>query len=238
MLAVGGAAVYLPTDGTNVPDFLIAGADAAPEVRLLYGLRFAGAPALHARFEASAGRAFTLSALAAAALDLVAADRVGLVVVGEAAGLVGAALRRSPALLEEPPDFDFPEIRQWISFTSDRAFAATQALLVGTAWRPGAAGVTAGAGGVPSGAAGAFLRPLGGGEVSGHFHAAAFSHRPLPRGPLELEKTVAGLFESEAPRGLLHLLTDDRAGGLGESELWRGALWAAPIGAVNAELPS
>jgi anti-anti-sigma factor len=228
LLAVGGAAVYLPTDGTNVPDFLIAGADSAPEVRLLYGLRFAGAPQIHARFEASAGQAFSLSSLAAAVLDLLAADRVGLVVVGEAAGLVGAALRRSPALAAEPPDLDFPEIRRWISFTSDRAFSASQALVVGTVWR----------GGVPSGAA-AFLRPLGAGGVSGHFHAAVFSHRPLPRGPLELEQTVAELFETDAPRGLLHLLDDDRvAAGLGESELWRGALWAAPIDRVNAGPPS
>jgi len=97
---------------------------------------------------------------------------------------------------------------------------------MGMAWRGGAA----------SDGAAAHLRPLAGGAVSGHFHAAAFSHRPLPRGPLELQPTVAGLFETEAPRGLLHLLYDDRPiTGLGESELWRGALWAAPIGAVTAE---
>jgi anti-anti-sigma factor len=220
LLAVAGAAVYLPTDGTNVPDFLIAGADAAPEVRLLYGVRFTGAPQIHARFEATSDRAFTLSSLAAAALELLAADRIGLIVIGEAAGLVGAALRRSPALAAEPPDLDFPEIRRWISFTPDRAFAASQALAVGIAGRGGGA----------SNGAGAFLRPIGASGVSGHFHAAAFSHRPLPRGPLELDPTVAGLFETEAPRGLLHLLHDDRpVSGLGESELWRGALWAGPI---------
>jgi hypothetical protein len=75
----------------------------------------------------------------------------------------------------------------------------------------------------------AFLRSMGDG-VAGHFHAAAFSHRPLPRGPLELQPTVTSLFEAEAPRGLLHLIRDDRpASGLGESELSRGALWASPI---------
>jgi hypothetical protein len=80
---------------------------------------------------------------------------------------------------------------------------------------------------------GPFLRAMGEG-VSGHFHAAAFSHRPLPRGPLELQPTVASLFEVEAPRGLLHLIRDDRSSsGLGESELWRGALWASEIGRVT-----
>lgn len=218
LLAAGGAAVYLPTDGTNVPDFLLAGADAAPEVRLLYGIRFAGPPRILARFEAAAGGAFALSALAAAALDLVAADRAGVIVVAETGGLVGASLRRSPALAEDPPDFEFPEIRRWLSFTPDRAFVASQSLVVGLASR----------GAARDGAA-LFLRPMGPAGLAGHFHAAAFSHRPLARGPLELEATVAALFDSEAPRGLLHLLHDDRPGGLGESAFLRGALWATPV---------
>ena len=144
--------------------------------------------------------------------------------VGEAAGLVGASLRRSPALAGEAPDFDFPEIRRWLSFTPDRAFPSSQALVVGVASR----------GTATANGAGAFLRPIGATGLTGHFHAAAFSHRPLPRGPLELETTVASLFEAEAPRGLLHLIRDDRpASGLGESEFWRGALWAASIDRVT-----
>ena len=135
LLAAGGAAVYLPTDGTNVPDFLIAGDGSAPEVRLLYGMRCAGPLTTHARFEAAAEKTFSLSALAAIALDLLGSDRAGVIVVGEAAGLVGASLRRSPALAGEAPDFDFPEIRRWLSFTPDRAFPSSQALIVGVASR-------------------------------------------------------------------------------------------------------
>jgi anti-anti-sigma factor len=223
LLAAGGAAVYLPTDGTNVPDFLIAGSGSAPEVRLLYGMRCSGPLRIHARFEAAAGKTFTLSALAALALDLAGADRAGVIVVGEVAGLVGASLRRSPALAGDPPDFGFPEIRRWLSFTPDRAFPESQALIVGVAARDT----------VATNGARAFLRPMGAG-LAGHFHAGAFSHRPLPRGPLELQPTVVSLFEAEAPRGLLHLIRDDRpASELGESELWRGALWAAPIEQVS-----
>ena len=221
LLAAGGAAVYLPTDGTNVPDFLIAGKGTAPEVRLLYGMRCEGKLGIHARFEAKPEHTFSVEALAAIALDLVGADRAGIVVVGEAAGLVGASLRRSPALASDAFDFTFPEIRRWISFTPDRAFASSQALVVGVVAR-----------GAQANGAGAFLRPIGDSGLTGHFHAAAFSHRPLPRGPLELEPTIAGLFEVEAPRGLLHLIRDDRAGGLGESAISRGALWAAPIARV------
>ncbi|HEX2466251.1 MAG TPA: STAS domain-containing protein, partial [Thermoanaerobaculia bacterium] len=194
LLAAGGAAVYLPTDGTNVPDFLIAGDGSAPEVRLLYGIRCAGPLSTHARFEAVVGKTFSLSALAEMAIDLLGTDRAGVIVVGEAAGLVGASLRRSPALAGEAPDFSFPDIRRWLSFTPDRAFPSSQALIVGVVSR-GGAGVNG---------ADPCLRPIGASGLTGHFHAAAFSHRPLPRGPLELKPTVAGLFEAEATRGLLH----------------------------------
>ena len=221
LLAVGGASVYLPTDGTNVPDFLIAGKGSAPEVRLLYGMRCEGRPTVHVRFEAKPEHTFSLHALVSLALDLLGAERAGVVVVGEATGLVGASLRRSPALAGDPFDFAFPDIRRWLSFTPDRAFPSSQALLVGVVAR-----------GAQTNGAAAFLRPIDESGTSGHFHAAAFSHRPLPRGPLELEPTIAGLFEAEAPRGLLHLVRDDRAGGLGESEISRGALWAAPIARV------
>jgi anti-anti-sigma factor len=236
LLAAAGAAVYLPTDGTNVPDFLVAAGAGAPEVRLLYGLRCAGTLALHARFEAVGARGIALSALAGAALDLAGGDRVGVVMVAESVGLVGAALRRSPALGDETPDLGFPDVRRWISFTSDRAFPATQVLVVGVAARGSDERGDDAGGGAPAGdPTRAFLRPLGPG-VAGHFHAAAFSHRPLPRGPLDLRSTVQGLFETESLRGLLHLLRDDRAtGGLGESELHRGALWAAPIARFVAD---
>jgi hypothetical protein len=185
-------------------------------------MRCAGPLTLHARFEAKVDRTFSLQSLAMLVLELLGVDRAGMVVVGEASGLVGASLRRSPAIAGDTPDFEFPEIRRWLSFTPDRAFASSQALVVGVAARAGKAN-----------GAGAFLRPFGDGALAGHFHAAAFSHRPLPRGPLELDATIAGLFEAEAPRGLLHLLRDDRPGGLGESEISRGALWAAPIARVE-----
>ncbi len=41
-LAVGGSAAYLPTDGTNVPDFVVSSGKLVPEVNVLYGLRCEG----------------------------------------------------------------------------------------------------------------------------------------------------------------------------------------------------
>ena len=41
-LAVGGSAAYLPTDGTNVPDFMVSSGKLVPEMNVLYGLRCEG----------------------------------------------------------------------------------------------------------------------------------------------------------------------------------------------------
>jgi hypothetical protein len=81
------------------------------------------------------------------------------------------------------------------------------------------------------------LRPLGKGpDLKGHFHAAAFSYRPVKKGRLELKPMVATLFEAETLQGVLHLLGDDREiEGCGESEFVRGACWIGPIGEIRAD---
>ncbi len=126
-------------------------------------MRCAGPLTLHARFEASGGQdVLAVRRWPTLALELLGADRAGIVVVGEAAGLVGASLRRSPALAGDAPDFEFPEIRRWLSFTPDRAFRV----------EPGAGGRRRGARADKANGAGAFLRPLGDGAP----------RRALPRG--------------------------------------------------------
>jgi anti-anti-sigma factor len=255
-LAVAGSAAYLPTDGTMVPDFLTTSGAFVPELQVLYGLRGEGDFAHLARFESKAagpeaGSGYVgLSALAEAALAIAGADAVGMVVLAESAGLVGAALRRSPAsnaplvaqeLATAPrgqqnspagPAFritDFPGVRQWLSFTPERAYDRSLALVAGIAARRA------------DGPLAPVLRPLTGGAdaagLSGHFHAAAFSYRPLKRGDLDLKGTIGTLFEGETLQGVLHLLNDDRwTSGAGESEFVRGAMWVSPL-ACPAPVP-
>src|SRR6516165_5082507 len=100
-LAVCGAAAYLPTDGTNVADFIVSSGDLVPEVNVLYGLRCEGAFRKLLRFE-SEGTAnpVSLAELTRVGLETVGAPTIGIVIVAESAGLVGAALRRSPAEAE------------------------------------------------------------------------------------------------------------------------------------------
>jgi hypothetical protein len=80
------------------------------------------------------------------------------------------------------------------------------------------------------------LRPLGKApDLTGHFHAAAFSYRPLKSREADLKATTAMLFETETMQGLLHLLCDDRAlTGVGESEFMRGTCWISPISTISA----
>lgn len=227
MLVAAGAATYLPTDGSNVPDYLVTAQAYVPEVQTLYALLFEGEPARLARFDlGTEGHAVTLSQLAQAALELSESDTIGLIALAESAGLIGAGLRQSPSRSAAPDGlFHHPEVRSWLSFSPERCHARSLALVVGVASR------------APSSALAPFVRPMTrDGRLHGHFHAAAFSYRPLAKGALELRSTVAGLFETEALQGVLHLLSDDREhDATGESELVRGACWFGPIAEVGGE---
>jgi len=232
-LAVAGAAAYLPTDGTNVPDYLVAAETFVPEVQVLYGLAAEGAFAYLARFEANreAG-AVGLNDLVDACLEISGAETAGVVMVAETAGLIGAALRRSPASPisvangnPEPGPLAYPQVREWLSFTAERAHARSLALVVGVAARGRCEALSP------------FIRPLGReAGAAGHFHAAAFSYRPLKKGEINLQKTVATLFEGAALHDVLHLLNDGREfSGAGESEFVRGACWISPVTEIVAE---
>jgi anti-anti-sigma factor len=218
-LAAGGTAIYLPTDGSTVPDHLAAAEDFVPQVSVLYGLACHGHFAAWARFEAlEHSRPVALSEIAGAALDIAKADTAVVVLVAEAAGLVGASLRRPPT---NPAAglFEIPAIRQWISFTSDPAFGGSLCLVAGVVSRETSTPLRK------------MLRPLSRRtKLAGHFHAAAFPYQPLKKGRLDLSATVNGLFDREIVQGLLHLLADERErSGAGESEFLRGACWAGPI---------
>jgi anti-anti-sigma factor len=222
-LAVGGSAAYLPTDGTNVPDFMVSRGTLVPEMNVLYGLRCEGGFTHLMRFETSSAEGpISLAELVRTALEISAASAIGMVMVVESAGLVGAALRRSPAAAAEAIDapFKYPEIRSWLSFSTERLYSRSLVLVSGAAASSECAQLSP------------LLRPLGTGAWPlGHFHAAAFSYRPLQKGSIDLKTTVTTLFETETLQGILHLLTDDRvAAGQQQSEFVRGACW---IGAVS-----
>ena len=214
-VGVPGTVIYQPTDGTGTPDYLHASGRIAPDVMSLYGFYCDGGFARLARFEATheAGDRVRCSQLAEACLDIAGASQVGVVMIAETTGLLGVALKQSPAAAGA--DFAHPGIREWISFHPERIHQGDLALIAGMVSRK------------PE----PHLRPLGGeGGLYGHFHAAAFSYRPLRKGKLNLQSTIETLLESSQLHGVLHLISDTREiAGLGESEFVRGACWVSPI---------
>ena len=222
LVSVAGSTAYQPGDGTNVADYLVAGGHLGADIHLLYCLACEGHFSQLVRFEAEPGAEVGLSRLLSCCFEAAGGDSLGVVVVGEAAGLVGAALRQSPTETTGPGGlFAHPGVRSRVTFTSERAFPHSVALAAGVVTRdPGVVAKPA-----------EQLRPIGGG-FAGHFHAAAFRFRPVRKGRIDLGETVRGLFDAGQLLGVLHLLSDDRViAGSGESEFVRGACWIGPIAA-------
>jgi anti-anti-sigma factor len=217
-LAAGGVAAYLPTDGSNRPDYLLAREALAPTLQVGYGIVCEGPLPVLARFRTRPDALAVLSQLVQGCVQLSGHDSIGMIMAAETTGLVGAALRRSPCAGTAVTPLAFPEVRSWLSFTAEPAYGNSSALVVGVAGR-GDAGRLA-----------PLVRPLIIGGCWGHFHAAAFSYRPLPKGSIDCVATVTGLFEHQTLEGILHLLGDDRPiVGAGQSEFIRGACWFGPI---------
>ena len=107
-----------------------------------------------------------------------------------------------------------------MSFTTERAHERQVALIVGFAEKS------------PPPESLPFLRQIGPGtSAKGHFHAAVFPYRPLPKGRVDLAETVASLLNTGTASSVLHLLADDREfEGLGETDFMRGACWFSPVG--------
>ncbi len=220
-LAVAGAAAYQPGDGSRTCDTLVTEGSYVPQMQSLYGVACTGSFTQLARFEPVEGaEQVSMGALAELVLELAGADLACLVIAGESAGLAGASLRRSPTETAGSP-LGFPEVRQWLSFTTEKAHVRASAVVCGVVAKSGTA---------PAALA-PFLRPLGAGSsVEGHLHAAAFRFRALPRGNLTVTTALRPWFEHETVQDVLHLLADDReADATLESAFTRGALWVAPL---------
>ena len=214
--AAGGAA-FMPTDGTATPDYMLSTAmGLVPTVQALSAITFRGAPSYQLRFEANSPDAgVPLSDIVRASVSLAGTPTIGMVMAADITGLVCARLRRSPAQGAVP--FDFPAVRDWLSFTPEKEFARFSSLVVGVASAS------------PSVSLAPFLRPLSD-EYQGHFHAVVTAFRSLPRGKLPVADIVSAWLQPRSVISVVHLLRDARpVEGAGESAFQRGACWIFPI---------
>jgi len=205
----------------RLPDYLEQNDRFLPRLHVIQALVGEGKFSHLLRFRPVAKDACVkLSELYEQVLQVTQADAAAMVCLVEVEGLVGAALARSPGEIQasDQPG-EFPELREWLSFCGERVHRQAQALVVAFFCRdpghPLAAHLTP----VPA-------RP----GLLAHAHAVVLPFRPLPQGVVDLETSVAAVFEDNMPLGLLHLIEDDRpAVGLGESAFIRGACWCAPV---------
>src|SRR5262249_4709477 len=137
-LSVAGAAAYLPTDGTGVPDYMLAAETFIPELQVLYCAKAEGHFAQLVRFEASKEiGAVKLGDLISAGFEIARSEIIGVVIVAETAGLLGVSLRRSPAVEKDSGNgtapFAFPAVREWLSYSAERTHQRSLALVTGIA---------------------------------------------------------------------------------------------------------
>ena len=224
IVAAAGTVAHLPTSGAQVPDFDVGLGRRAPKVQLVSGLACEGNFSLLKRFSSPAeSEPIPLSELAQVALEGVSTETVGVVMVAETTGLVGAWLRRSPGIVLFSMYLDVEGIREYLGTTPQPAHPGTTALVAGVVSRR------------PDPLLARHLRPVAPGtDLLGHFHAVAFSYRPVPQRTVVLRTLVTRLFTHQRVRGVLHLFGDDRgAAGAGESGFRRGLCWTAPINGVS-----
>ena len=223
-LAAAGAVVCLPADGSHHPDYMLQEEALTPSLSVAYGIVGRGSFRRLLRFDKGPRpTGLPLSTVVKACLQAGDGKPAGLVMVAETASLTGASLQKMPS--DSGPSgrarslFDFPAVRDRLSFTAEPAFANTTSLIVGfAADRTQADGLR-------------LLKPIvPSGELVGHFHAAVFPYQPLRKGKVDLGQTVRPLFENGQVLGLLHLLNDWREiNGVGESQFLRGACWCSPL---------
>jgi anti-sigma B factor antagonist len=215
-VAAAGSAAYMPTDGTATPDYMVTALGLVPTVQALYAITFRGSPSHQLRFESNTPDAgVPLSDIVRACLSLAGTPTAGIVMAADIAGLVCARLRRSPA--RDAIRFDFPSVREWLSFTPEREFARFSGLTVGVVSSSSSASLAP------------FLRPISD-EHHGHFHTVVTAFRSLPRGKLPVADIVSAWLQPRSVISVVHLLRDARPiEGAGESEFQRGACWIFPI---------
>lgn len=220
-ITTSGITAYLPTDGTNVPDYMIASGSFVPELCLLYGLFFNGDFSHFIRFDVQMEKkSIHFSHLVREILHVLDIPRAAVTMLVENEGLVGTALRAAPVHNTEADiPFKHPEVRKWLSFTSERAYQQNNALITGIVDSS------------PEEKLQPFIRPLDSqSDLFGHFHASVFPYHPIKIGRLTVNQATKQLYEMDSLQSVLHLINDDREiSGVGESDFKRGACWIAPI---------
>lgn len=226
-LVVCGNLVYQPPESGSRPDFLLPVADYIPEIRSIQTLYCEGEMSHLLRFapEEQKGN-HKISDLAQQALTLSQSKLAAFVILAEIDGLVGAYLTKSPSGIDNTDNPRLSEMREMLSYSSERVFTREQALVFGIAGKEGQSKNESLLRKIPS-------KP----GLTAHIHAVVFPYQPLQNGKLDIKEQMDKFFNGPPPKALMHLVEDNRpVQGLGESAFIRGAMWCSAVQNKDEEL--
>jgi hypothetical protein len=127
MMTIGGTMVWLPTDGTDTPDFLIPKADSAVvKIRTAFNASLAGAFHEYVHFRAASPHGATLTDVYRALFDLARERRpdfrgaIGLAMRADVSAVFGSGVTKSPIAPHAPANgkriTDPENFGEWFEF--------------------------------------------------------------------------------------------------------------------------
>jgi len=224
-IGIGDSLAYLPSDGSNTPDYTLKTGKLIPEINMLYGIIFEGmfSELFHFKPDSENG-SISFSNLINDISSFSKFDTAGYVMISETSGIIGASFVKPPTKLEPGySPFRFPEIRDYMNFTTEPEFNNMLTVTVGISVKD------------PPDEYKNILRPLSEKlKIWGHFHTAVFYFHPIGKKQVNLNETILSLFETDKIQQVLHLINDERhITGIGESEFVHGRCW---VGQLDIEL--
>ncbi len=225
-VGLGDAVVFAPAGKSNSPDYMLRTGTLIPRIELLYGITFEGDFDTLLYFNSKEpANTLKFSNLLSAVFELTGHEQLVMVMLAETSGLVGVSINRSPAIprMDSMDLFGYPDVKENINFTSEPEHKNMMTITVGVATLN------------PEGDVKEFTRQLTPeSKIYQHFHSAIFSYHPFRKTNIDLDDTIAQLFENDKIMGVLHLINDNRAiTGIGESEFKNGVCWIGKLSTIT-----
>ncbi|MFC1732405.1 STAS domain-containing protein [candidate division KSB1 bacterium] len=219
---LGKNIAYMPADGFKKPDYMVSSGKLVASLTELYGLHFEGNFSHLVHFEPEKIKTtIRLSELLENIKKLTNYKVIGMVMLAESGGLIGASLNASP--VEGKKILGFPEIINTFNFTTEHANNKMLTLSVGCFSFEKEEKFAR------------YLRPVhNDSPIMGHIHSTVFPYVPLRKQEIKLNETIEDLFNTSELIDVLHLMNDNREiAGLGESHFTHGFCWIVPIQSTN-----
>jgi anti-anti-sigma factor len=216
-LIAGKNAVYLSSDGSKKPDYMISTGNLIASVNELYGMHFEGEFSYFVPFEPTNSSSITLSSIVETLEEITSYKKWIVVMFAESAGLIGTSLNMPPTTGKKL--FAYPEIKETFNFTIEPVHNKLHTLSVGFFESNTQGDISP------------FLRPIQpDSKIMGHMHTVVFPFLPVKKNEINLSQIIGYFFDTLEPIDLIHLINDSREiNGIGESRFINGYCWLSPI---------